>query len=135
MNTNTTNNTKATANTNDVKAIVNEILNSDEIMEIIVKAARKAAKKDKFNKKGFRKELKKLTIGDVNVDAKLDLNALNNNKVIFKTGDININVASDWKNDMPITSHILSDIESQMRGNLTLEDNSKSSNIREQVNN
>lgn len=128
-------NTKATANTNDVKAIVNEILNSDEIMEIIVKAARKAAKKDKFNKKGFRKELKKLTIGDVNVDAKLDLNALNNNKVIFKTGDININVASDWKNDMPITSHILSDIESQMRGNLTLEDNSKSSNIHEQVNN
>lgn len=130
MNTNTTNNTKATANTNDVKAIVNEILNNDEIMEIIVKAARKAAKKDKFNKKGFRKELKKLTIGDVNVDAKLDLNAMNNNKVIFKTGDININVASDWKNDMPITSHILSDIESQMRGNLTLEDNSKSSNIR-----
>lgn len=130
MNTNTTNNTKATANTNDVKAIVNEILNSDEIMELIIKAAKKAAKKDKFNKKGFRKELKKLTIGDVNVDAKLDLNAMNNNKVIFKTGDININVASDWKNDMPITSHILSDIESQMRGNLTLEDNSKSSNIR-----
>ena len=126
---NTTNNTKATTNTNvDVKAIVNEILNNDKIMEIIVKAARKAAKKDKFNKKGFRKELKKLTIGDVN--AKLDFNALNNNKVIFKTGDININVASDWKNDMPITSHILSDIESQMRGNLTLEDNSKSSNIR-----
>ena len=124
---NTTNNTNATNNT---KAIVNEILNNDEIMEIIVKAARKAAKKDKFNKKGFRKELKKLTIGDVNVDAKLDLSALNNNKVIFKTGDININVASDWKNDMPITSHILSDIESQMRGNLTLEDNSKSSNIR-----
>ena len=121
---NTTNNTKATTNTNvDVKAIVNEILNNNEIMEIIVKAARKAAKKDKFNKKGFRKELKKLTIGDVNVD----LNALNSNKVIFKTGDININVASDWKNDMPITSHILSDIESQMRGNLTLEDNSKSS--------
>lgn len=132
MNTNTTNNTNATNNT---KAIVNEILNNDEIMEIIIKAAKKAAKKDKFNKKGFRKELKKLTIGDVNVDAKLDLNALNNNKVIFKTGDININVASDWKNDMPITSHILSDIESQMRGNLTLEDNSKSSNIREQVNN
>lgn len=131
---NTTNNTKATTNTNvDVKAIVNEIMNNDEIMEIIIKAARKAAKKDKFNKKGFRKELKKLTIGDVNT--KLDLNALNNNKVIFKTGDININVASDWKNDMPITSHILSDIESQMRGNLTLEDNSKSSNIREQVNN
>ena len=127
MNTNTTNNTNATNNT---KEIVNEILNNDEIMEIIVKAARKAAKKDKFNKKGFRKELKKLTIGDVNVDAKLDLSALNNNKVIFKTGDININVASDWKNDMPITSHILSDIESQMRGNLTLEDNSKSSNIR-----
>lgn len=127
MNTNTTNNTNATNNT---KAIVNEILNNDEIMEIIIKAARKAAKKDKFNKKGFRKELKKLTIGDVNVDAKLDLNALNNNKVIFKTGDININVASDWKNDMPITSHILSDIESKMRGNLTIEDNSKSSNIR-----
>ena len=121
---NTNNNTKATTNTNvDIKAIVNEILNNNEIMEIIVKAARKAAKKDKFNKKGFRKELKKLTIGDVNVD----LSALNNNKVIFKTGDININVASDWKNDMPITSHILSDIESQMRGNLTLEDNSKSS--------
>ena len=129
MNTNTTNNTKATTNV-DVKAIMNEIINNDEIMEIIIKAARKAAKKDKFNKKGFRKELKKLTIGDVNVDAKLDLSALNNNKVIFKTGDININVASDWKNDMPITSHILSDIESQMRGNLTLEDNSKSSNIR-----
>lgn len=127
MNTNnTTNNTNANV---DVKAIVNEILNNDEIMEIIVKAARKAAK-NKFNKKGFRKELKKLTIGDVNVDAKLDLNAMNNNKVIFKTGDININIASDWKNDMPITSHILSDIESQMRGNLTLEDNSKSSNIR-----
>ena len=122
MNTNTNN----TNTTNNTKAIVNEILNNNEIMEIIVKAARKAAKKDKFNKKGFRKELKKLTIGDVNVD----LNALNNNKVIFKTGDININVASDWKNDMPITSHILSDIESQMRGNLTLEDNSKSSNIR-----
>ena len=134
MNTNTTNNTKATTNV-DVKAIMNEIINNDEIMEIIIKAAKKAAKKDKFNKKGFRKELKKLTIGDVNVDAKLDLNALNNNKVIFKTGDININVASDWKNDMPITSHILSDIESQMRGNLTLEDNSKSSNIRKQVNN
>lgn len=134
MNTNTTNNTKATTNV-DVKAIMNEIINNDEIMKIIIKAARKAAKKDKFNKKGFRKELKKLTIGDVNVDAKLDLNAMNNNKVIFKTGDININVASDWKNDMPITSHILSDIESQMRGNLTLEDNSKSSNIREQVNN
>ena len=131
---NTRNNTKATTNTNvDVKAIVNEILNSDEIMEFIIKAAKKAAKKDKFNKKGFRKELKKLTIGDV--DAKFDLNALNNNKVIFKTGDININVASDWKNDMPITSHILSDIESQMRGNLTLENNSKSSNIRKQVNN
>lgn len=129
MNTNTTNNTKATTNV-DVKAIMNEIINNDKIMEIIIKAARKAAKKDKFNKKGFRKELKKLTIGDVNVDAKLDLSALNNNKVIFKTGDININVASDWKNDMPITSHILSDIESQMRGNLTLEDNSKSSNIR-----
>ena len=127
MNTNTTNNTNATNNT---KEIVNEIMNNDEIMEIIIKAAKKAAKKDKFNKKGFRKELKKLTIGDVNVDAKLDLNALNNNKVIFKTGDININVASDWKNDMPITSHILSDIESQMKGNLTLEDNSKSSNIR-----
>lgn len=127
---NTTNNTKATTNTNDVKAIVNEIINNDEIMEIVIRAAKKAAKKDKFNKKGFRKELKKLTIGDVNVDAKLDLSALNNNKVIFKTGDININVASDWKNDMPITSHILSDIESQMRGNLTLEDNSKSSNIR-----
>ena len=134
MNNNTTNNTKATTNTNvDVKAIMNEIINNNEIMEIIVKAAKKAAKKDKFNKKGFRKELKKLTIGDVN--AKLDLSALNNNKVIFKTGDININVASDWKNDMPITSHILSDIESQMRGNLTLEDNSKSSNIRKQVNN
>ena len=111
---NTTNNTKATTNTNDVKAIVNEIINNDEIMEIVIRAAKKAAKKDKFNKKGFRKELKKLTIGDVNVDAKLDLSALNNNKVIFKTGDININVASDWKNDMPITSHILSDIESQM---------------------
>lgn len=127
---NTTNNTKATTNTNDVKAIVNEIINNDEIMEIVIRAARKAAKKDKLSKKGFRKELKKLTIGDVNVDAKLELSALNNNKVIFKTGDININVASDWKNDMPITSHILSDIESQMRGNLTLEDNSKSSNIR-----
>ena len=128
---NTTNNTKATANTNvDMKAIVNEIINNDEIMEIVIRAAKKAAKKDKFNKKGFRKELKKLTIGDVNVDAKLELSALNNNKVIFKTGNININVASDWKNDMPITSHILSDIESQMRGNLTLEDNSKSSNIR-----
>ena len=120
MNANTTNNTNATNNT---KEIVHKILNNDEIMELIIKAAKKAAKKDKFNKKGFRKELKKLTIGDVNVD----LNALNNNKVIFKTGDININVASDWKNDMPITSHILSDIESQMRGNLTLEDNSKSS--------
>ena len=128
MNANTTNNTNATNNT---KEIVNKILNNDEIMELIIKAAKKAAKKDKFNKKGFRKELKKLTIGDVNVDAKLELNALNNNKVKvifnFKTGDININVASDWKNDMPITSHILSDIESQMRGNLTLEDNSKSS--------
>ena len=123
MNTTTNNNT-------NVKAIVNEIMNNDEIMEIIIRAAKKSAKKDKFNKKGFRKELKKLTIGDVNVDAKLELSALNNNKVIFKTGDININVASDWKNDMPITSHILSDIESQMKGNLTLEDNSKSSNIR-----
>ena len=123
MNTTTNNNT-------NVKAIVNEIMNNDEIMEIIIRAAKKSAKKDKFNKKGFRKELKKLTIGDVNVDATLELSALNNNKVIFKTGDININVASDWKNDMPITSHILSDIESQMKGNLTLEDNSKSSNIR-----
>ena len=119
-----------TNNNTNVKAIVNEIMNNDEIMEIIIRAAKKSAKKDKFNKKGFRKELKKLTIGDVNVDAKLELSALNNNKVIFKTGDININVASDWKNDMPITSHILSDIESQMKGNLTLEDNSKSSNIR-----
>lgn len=128
MNANTTNNTKATTNTNDVKAIVNEIINNDEIMEIVIRAAKKAAKKDKFNKKGFAKELKKLTIGDIAVDAKLELSALNNNKVIFKTGDININVASDWKND--ITSHILSDIESQMRGNLTLENNSKSSNIR-----
>lgn len=125
---NTTNNTKTTTNTNDVKAIVNEIINNDEIMEIVIRAARKAAKKDKFSKKGFRKELKKLTVGDVN--AKLELSALNNNTITFKTGDININVASDWKNDMPITSHILSDIESQMRGNLTLEDNSKSSNIR-----
>lgn len=123
---NTTNNT-----TNNTKAIVNEIINNDEIMEIVIRAAKKAAKKDKkFSKKGFRKELKKLTIGDVNVDAKLELSALNNNTITFKTGDININVASDWKNDMPITSHILSDIESQMRGNLTLEDNSKSSNIR-----
>lgn len=131
MNANTTNNnTNATVNTNEVKAIVNEIINNDEIMEIVIRAAKKAAKKDKFNKKGFRKELKKLTIGDVNVDAKLELSALNNNTITFKTGDININVASDWKNDMPITSHILSDIESQMRGNLTLEDNSKSSNVR-----
>lgn len=127
---NTTNNTtKATANV-DVKAIMTEIVNNDEIMELIIRAAKKAAKKDKLNNKGFRKELKKLTIGDVNVDAKLKLSALNNNTITFKTGDININVASDWKNDMPITSHILSDIESQMRGNLTLEDNSKSSNIR-----
>lgn len=126
-NNNTTNNTKATANTNvDMKAIMTEIVNNDEIMEIIIKAAKKAAKKDKLSKKGFRKELKKLTIGDV----KLELSALNNNTITFKTGDININVASDWKNDMPITSHILSDIESQMKGNLTLEDNSKSSNIR-----
>lgn len=131
MNNTTNNSTKAaTTNTNvNMKAIVNEIINNDEIMEIVIRAARKAAKKDKLSKKGFRKELKKLTIGDVNVDVQLELSALNNNTITFKTGDININVASDWKNDMPITSHILSDIESQMKGNLTLEDNSKSSNI------